>query len=886
MKFALRAWVLASLALVACDDGGGAGGGGADAQAAADAAGRLDAGADAAARDAAGLDGALPDAAVHDAAVPDAALPDAALPDAALPDAAHGDAGLDAAGADATASDAGHADAAAADAGHADASTDAEATDAAPDAACPDADGDGVCDDADVCPGRDDHADGDGDGYACADDCDDDADAVHPDAMELCNGADDDCDGQADEDLDLGGPCMALGACGAGVRECAPGGLVRCSTGPGGSADRSAAEVCNGADDDCDGTADDGLDAPPASLQAGVCAGAVQTCGGNAGWQDPDFTAIAGYEADEASCDGRDNDCDGQVDENLQGPPAARQDGVCAGARQVCGPGGFQEPDYAAIAGYEADEATCDGVDNDCDGRVDEGLVAPPASRQAGVCAGAVQVCAGAAGWVDPDFGAQFEADETRCDGLDNDCDGSVDEAQGVGTPCTGTGACGAGVVECAAIDAGRCSTDPGGSADQSAPETCDGTDEDCDGQVDEEAGCLPPGSPDPAFGGTGFVIPGFAAEDDAEAVALLPDGRIVIAGSARPAADHDLLVARFDEAGVADATFGAGGVVIRDVSGGTDRGYGLALDAASGAVYVAGHSGAPGANVSPALAAFDTAGQPLAGFGAGGVHVEAGLGTGTFRRVALTADGLIAGGDVRSGGPWARLLAGYDPAGASNPAFGDHGFFVAPHATPQHGGAFALAGDTLAVTGYAERGGDDDGLLARADAAGHLQSDVAYDATGNGDSADRFFAVAADGDGWIAVGETVLPAPARDMLVARFGADGTLDRTFGTGGRVQIDFGGDTDTAYAVAVQPDGRVLVAGRARVGGVDRAALARLDAAGAPDATFGPHGRRTFTLDPTHDAAITDVALRPDLRVVVVGHVATDAGSHAFLGRLFR
>jgi len=72
-------------------------------------------------------------------------------------------------------------------------------------------------------------------------------------------------------------------------------------------------------------------------------------------------------------------------------------------------------------------EATCDGLDNDCDGSVDNGLSAPPNSKQAGVCSGSTQTCMGAGGWQDDYTGvANYEVPEATCDGLDNDCDGSM----------------------------------------------------------------------------------------------------------------------------------------------------------------------------------------------------------------------------------------------------------------------------------------------------------------------------------------------------------------------------------------------------------------------------------------------------------------------------
>ena len=72
----------------------------------------------------------------------------------------------------------------------------------------------------------------------------------------------------------------------------------------------------------------------------------------------------------------------------------------------------------------------CNGVDDNCVGGIDEGLTAPQAEKQDGVCAGSVQVCTGTGDWVEPDYTSlpYYEAEETRCDTLDNDCNGQVDE--------------------------------------------------------------------------------------------------------------------------------------------------------------------------------------------------------------------------------------------------------------------------------------------------------------------------------------------------------------------------------------------------------------------------------------------------------------------------
>ena len=255
-------------------------------------------------------------------------------------------------------------------------------------------------------------------------------------------------------------------------------------------------EICDGEDNDCDGDIDNGLTVPAGDLQGGVCLGSEKVCGGTEGWQEPNYTLIGAYEDVEQTCDGKDNDCEGTVDNGLVAPSADIQLGECAGAVKLClGASGWAEPNYGAIPTYETTETLCDGLDNDCDGEVDEvNLYAPLASHQSGVCEGVTQVCAGTEGWVEPDYSTieGYEADETLCDDKDNDCDEVVDEGYlpGGGTVYTdtdgndlakseacGVGQCAGGEVVCGADQVSlTCST-----VQNAVPDTCDGFDNDCD---------------------------------------------------------------------------------------------------------------------------------------------------------------------------------------------------------------------------------------------------------------------------------------------------------------------------------------------------------------------------------------------------------------------
>ena len=180
--------------------------------------------------------------------------------------------------------------------------------------------------------------------------------------------------------LHLAQACGDIGVCGAGTVVCdGTAGLI-CST-------SSAVEVetCDNQDDDCDGLTDESLDLDGSSLGAladvgctilGVCSAQapVASCAG--GSYSCDYSGVTDYEGTETLCDGKDNDCDGQIDDvNPASDSDCDTEGECADFTATCnGAGGwscvYNDPDYSATD--EADAQLCDGKDNDCDGSTDE----------------------------------------------------------------------------------------------------------------------------------------------------------------------------------------------------------------------------------------------------------------------------------------------------------------------------------------------------------------------------------------------------------------------------------------------------------------------------------------------------------------------------------
>jgi hypothetical protein len=253
-------------------------------------------------------------------------------------------------------------------------------------------------------------------------------------------------------------------------------------------------EICDGKDNDCNGQIDDNLTAPYCSKSKGVCANARKRCGGTRGWlncSDADYLKHdPAYQAKETKCDGKDNDCNGDLDPGCRCKDGDTQScgqtgGVCQVGTQTCANG-----KWGKCSGIEPSAELCNNKDDDCDGSIDEDF--PDKGQACSVGKGACEqsstyICKNNGSGVRCPVNAGSPQAET-CNGKDDDCDGQIDNN------LTAVQLCSKRVGVCAGNKAQRCengSWTPCGAREYGPDyevdeKTCDGKDNDCDGTIDE----------------------------------------------------------------------------------------------------------------------------------------------------------------------------------------------------------------------------------------------------------------------------------------------------------------------------------------------------------------------------------------------------------------
>jgi uncharacterized delta-60 repeat protein len=336
-------------------------------------------------------------------------------------------------------------------------------------------------------------------------------------------------------------------------------------------------------------------------------------------------------------------------------------------------------------------------------------------------------------------------------------------------------------------------------------------------------------GDLDRTFGGGGKVATRFQMISSFSAVALQRDGKIVAVGSAARARRDvsNIAIVRYLADGSLDPAFGSGGIVTSSLEIRSNVVPPVALQP-DGKIVVAG---TPGTNTVPqdwAVLRYNSDGTPDTSFGAGG-RVTTDFESFDARPVAIV---IQPNGRILVGGSGyvvfsidkhlEFIFSRYEPDGSLDKSFGEEGV------------AYSL---------FSVR---TDGMTGMA-----LQPDGKI----------------------VATGSTIGFPQTYDWLVARFNGDGSVDASFGNDGKVITDMG-RLDTSRAVAVWPNGRIVVAGTTEDFGFEGThvdiAIARYNSDGSVDKAFGADGRVTTDLGKMED--VSGLALRIDGKIYVAGSIS--------------
>ncbi|MEO8762731.1 MAG: T9SS type A sorting domain-containing protein [Ginsengibacter sp.] len=366
-------------------------------------------------------------------------------------------------------------------------------------------------------------------------------------------------------------------------------------------------------------------------------------------------------------------------------------------------------------------------------------------------------------------------------------------------------------------------------------------------------------GTPDLAFNGTGYKNIDFGAQSVNNTIVLQSDNKIIAGSTLFNGTNNDFAVARFNTDGTPDNTFDGDGIQVTDFAGAGDTLTSLALQS-DGKIVASGYS-SEGGNTNFAIARYNTNGTLDNSFDGDGKKTTDFGGSNDYASVLeIQSDGkIIAAGYTVNGSNTYLASARYNSDGTPDNSFDTDGMLVDhvnegdTHYTCsviQGDGKILAAGNTWNGTNY-------DFAVVRYNTDGSLDNTFSGDGkltTGFGTTNDYANSIAIQNDGKIVVAGTA----GDNFAVTRYNVDGTPDNTFDGDGSLTTDIG-DHDFLNSVAIQNDGKILVGG---------SALARFNTNGSPDMSFNATGQLAISF------TCNSIAIQSDGKIVACGTYGGD------------
>jgi uncharacterized delta-60 repeat protein len=379
-------------------------------------------------------------------------------------------------------------------------------------------------------------------------------------------------------------------------------------------------------------------------------------------------------------------------------------------------------------------------------------------------------------------------------------------------------------------------------------------------------------GDLDTSFGTGGKVTTAIGSADDtAYSVVLQSDGKIIAVGQSNNGANTDFAVVRYNADGSLDTSFGTGGKVTTAIGSSNDNAYSVVLQS-DGKIVVVGNSFSSVYDF--AVVRYNANGSLDTSFGTGGkvtTQVGGSL-SDTAYSVVLQSDGKIIAVGQSNGANTDFAVVRYNADGSLDTSFGTGGKVTTPigSGTDEAYSVVLQSDGKIILSGYSV-GANRDFAVVRYNADGSL--DTSFGTGGKvttpiGSGTDEAKLVVLQSDGKIIAAGYSYNGANADLAVVRYNADGSLDTSFDTDGKVTTPIGSSSDEANSVVLQSDGKIIVAGFSN-GATRDFAVVRYNANGSLDTSFDTDGIVTTPIGSGTDEA-KSVVLQSDGKIIAAGY----------------
>ncbi len=384
-------------------------------------------------------------------------------------------------------------------------------------------------------------------------------------------------------------------------------------------------------------------------------------------------------------------------------------------------------------------------------------------------------------------------------------------------------------------------------------------------------------GSLNNSFGSFGKVKTDINNSDDnAASVLMQTDGKLIVSGTTYNGNNHDFAAVRYNSNGTLNNNFGTGGKVVTDFDNSEDQNTSSAIQS-DGKIILAGYSN--GLYTDLAVVRYNSDGTVDNSFGTNGkVKTDLGNSYDSGNSVVIQKNGkIIVAGSTNNGASYDVAVVRYDSDGSLDDTFGDRGKVNSNFGSGTSGNSAAIQSNgKIIVAGSYSNGVNSDFLVIRYDTSGNMDNNF-----GQGGSAITDFNNSDDfgSSAVIQLDGRILVAGSSgiDFAVARYNTDGSLDNTFGTGGKVTADFGNSDDIGSSVIVQNDGKIIVAGSSSNGINYDFAMVRFNSDGSIDDSFGSNGKVKTEIQNSEDFE-SSMLIQPDDKIILVGYSSIMGGNY--------